>query len=226
MIYLNVVFIDIFGNTARWIGKDFDIFQGVPKMEVLASSYLRKATRDRVVVDVEHFVVKGTPSIRPHRSKYLESIIHAAQFLPKGYDIELLNSMFQDKSIAPAKFDASKLVPRKLFTCQVARGNLAMSHEELCVQAIQFGGYLGLDHGERMLAEQDKIPSAFQKFSIPLPATTISLSFIGEIGVLQLNPKKVYVSPFLSYDYKEGRWDMGFNCIDDYCWDDTCCLAV
>src|SRR3989344_4319535 len=154
-------------------------------MEALASSYLRKVTRDRVVVDIEHVVMKeALPLPQHHHSQYIESVIRVAQFLPKGYDIELLNSVFQDKTTEPTKFEVSKLKPRKLFTCKVGRGNMTVSHEELCIQAIQFGGYLGLDHGERMLAEQDKILPEFQKFSLPLLATTISLTFVGEAGVL------------------------------------------
>ncbi len=172
---------------------------------------MARQSTDRVVVDVEHIVMKGRLS---------------PQYYPKGYEVTLVNSVLHDPVIGP-KFEVGKLVPHKLLTCpKKVRGAMMMSNEEVCAQAIRFGAYLGFDHGQRMLAEQDKISLAFRKFTIPLPATTILLTFVGEVGVLQLDRKKIRVSPFISYDDNEGLWDMGFNCIDDYCWDDTCCLAV
>lgn len=40
-------------------------------------------------------------------------------------------------------------------------------------RAVELNANLGLDDGQRMLAEQDKIPVEFRGFNIPLPGTLL-----------------------------------------------------
>lgn len=69
--------------------------------------------------------------------------------------------------------DISKLKPRPFINMSVGNKCDNGCNEEMRKCAVKLNANLGLDDGQRMLAEQDKIPVEFRGFDIPLPGTLL-----------------------------------------------------
>lgn len=96
------------------------------------------------------------------------SIIHAADLIPKGWSVAIIDGVPQD--VAPSEFDISKIKPRTF----LKDGKPSISGEGMRKRAVELKGNLGLSDGKRMLADGGKlIPIEFQCYYIPLPGTLL-----------------------------------------------------
>lgn len=86
-----------------------------------------------------------------------------ADFIPKGWTVE--------KDVASNVFDMKKIKPVSFLKPGEEDG--IDCEEELRKRAIELKGNFGLADGLRMLAEQDKIPVEFRKFTVLLPGTVL-----------------------------------------------------
>jgi len=109
-----------------------------------------------------------------------------ADLIPRGWTVV--------EDVAPTAFDISKLKPVPF----LKQGESEISGEEMRKRAVEFNGNLGLADGQRMLAEQDKIPAEFRDYYIVLSGTVLRDSG-GSLSV-----------PFLYFN--GGRWVL------DFCW--------
>ena len=132
--------------------------------------------------------------------------------LPMIDEIAVINGVPQN--VTMSTFDISKLKPRSFLKwwddgCVLGR--------KMRKRAVKLNGNLGLADGERMLIEQDKIPSKFRSFEILLPGT-----------VLRGSNDLLFI-PYLYWvpAYKEGKgiWQKGFRLLDFGGFYDNACLA-
>lgn len=112
-----------------------------------------------------------------------------ADLIPDGWKVA--------EDVAPSSFDVSKL---KLVAF-LKKGESAIGGVEMRKRAIELKGNLGLADGQRLLAEQDKIPVEFRDYYIVLSGTVLR----GSGGDLDV--------PCLAFF--DGRWVLDFFWLDD-----------